>query len=116
MSRTYLDIFLRKFDEKGEIIDSNTELWNKIDDVITKSLATYGIQSIRKISDKTIQRHHFVIHLHGGDNGNGDWSDYLMQLKNIFVNLEEVFEKAWIIQIENDCLDDVHEVLIGVRS
>ena len=32
------------------------------------------------------------------------------------VNLEEVFEKAWIIQIENDGLDDVHEVLIGVRS
>lgn len=111
----YIDDYLKKFNEIREICNSNDPIWNKIDDILTMSLSTYRLKAIRKINDKINKNTYYVIHLHGGYNGNGDWSDYLMQLKNTFVNLEEAFKDAWIIQIENDCLDDVHEVLFGVK-
>lgn len=75
----------------------------------------YKISSVEKVlSDNEV---HFIVGLHGGKNGNGDWNDYLFHLNKLFDR--EYYEKQnieniWLIQLINDCPDDVHDVYIGL--
>lgn len=62
---------------------------------------------------------HYIVELYGGENGCGKWSDYFHNLTKIFdkSNVEKSgkIEKIWLIRLENDCLDDVHTVYVGIR-
>lgn len=51
-----------------------------------------------------------VLHICGGLNGRGNWSDYLGQIKTIITHFN-----GWIIKLENDVLDDVWYLQIGYR-
>lgn len=55
-----------------------------------------------------------VIELRGGINGIGEWKDYLFDLQLIFSELDMKNIHAWVIKLENDCLDDVFTLTIGV--
>lgn len=57
-----------------------------------------------------------VIELDGGLNGIGEWNDYLYDLYSIFSELSLKKIHAWMISLENDCLDDIFTVKIGVRE
>jgi hypothetical protein len=61
----------------------------------------------------------YVILLTAGKNGDGEWTDYFIDAHNIFVNLTDPdvggFEKAYLIDWENDPSDDVSYLYIGVR-
>ena len=46
---------------------------------------------------------YYVCSVYGGLNGGGKWVNYLSDLKTIFEKLGD----AWLIEIENDCLDDL---------
>ena len=59
---------------------------------------------------------HYVVTLFGGNNGQCNWPGYLMQLINVINAFSEVGYHAWIVDIINDCPDDVHTVRIGVRE
>lgn len=52
---------------------------------------------------------HVIITIYGGFNGRGDWSLYLLQITRIIQALD-----AWVIDLINDCLDDVWTLRIGV--
>lgn len=54
---------------------------------------------------------HVIITIHGGFNGRGDWSLYLLQITRIIQALD-----AWVIDLKNDCLDDVWTLRIGVHK
>lgn len=54
---------------------------------------------------------HVIITIHGGFNGRGDWSLYLLQITRIIQALD-----AWVIDLINDCLDDVWTLRIGVHK
>ena len=44
----------------------------------------------------------------GGLNGCGKWSDYFLVLSSLIKILEEKYNvKAWLIKMENDCIDDI---------
>lgn len=58
----------------------------------------------------------FYVTISGGMNGNGKWSNYLTILHDLFIKLESVFEDAWVIEVWNDCLDDVFYVRVGIRA
>lgn len=113
----YIDDYLKKFDEVGTICDENSEIFTKVNDCLTSILSPYVIEDIRKVND-TIEGNenefHYVVHIHGGDNENGNWVDYLDDLTKLFIKLENTFDSAYLISMENDCPDDVHEVLIGI--
>jgi hypothetical protein len=57
-----------------------------------------------------------VVELSGGLNGRGSWDYYLLDLSEImhFLNINEM--KCWLIDIKNDCLDDVFQVRFGIRK
>lgn len=51
-----------------------------------------------------------ILHICGGLNGRGNWSNYLDQIKIIITHFN-----GWIIKLENDVLDDVWYLQIGYR-
>lgn len=52
---------------------------------------------------------HVIITIYGGFNGNGDWITYLNQITTIIQALD-----AWVIDLINDCPDDVWTLRIGI--
>lgn len=52
---------------------------------------------------------HVIITIYGGFNGKNDWPLYLLQITRIVQTLD-----AWVIDLINDCPDDVWTLRIGV--
>ncbi|MCQ2300356.1 MAG: hypothetical protein MJZ81_09565 [Bacteroidales bacterium] len=64
---------------------------------------------------------HLVVGIAGGMNGPGLWQDYLKTATMLFdafdtEGRQEGGRSAWLIQIENDCADDVYYLVIGIRK
>lgn len=50
----------------------------------------------------------------GGENGLGKFSNYTLQLNLLANRLEEEFSEVWLIKWENDVLDDVWYLELGL--
>ena len=48
----------------------------------------------------------------GGFNGSSMWNVYLEQIKEIM----NLFKDCWLIDLTNDCLDDLWKLRIGIRK
>lgn len=62
--------------------------------------------------------HHYIVELYGGDNESGNWQKYFGILEKIFDKSkyqQTQIEKMWLIELVNDCPDDVHTAYIGIR-
>lgn len=57
-----------------------------------------------------------IISFHGGKNGCGDWDDYIKDISNLILALDEYFSDVWLIDLINDCPDDVFDLRIGVNT
>lgn len=57
----------------------------------------------------------FRVMLCGGDNGPNRWTEYLLRLAIFIERVKETFKDVWLIDIDNDCADDVHYVTLGVK-
>lgn len=51
----------------------------------------------------------------GGLNGKGNWSGYLNDLSKLLAVLSNEFSDAYIIFIDNDCIDDVFVAHIAIK-
>lgn len=51
----------------------------------------------------------------GGLNGSGNWSDYFKALSEICDDLLNEFTDVWVINVVNDCADDIFYCTIGIR-
>lgn len=56
-----------------------------------------------------------IISLHGGKNGCGNWEDYIEVISNLILTLDNYFSDVWLIDLINDCPDDVFDLRIGLR-
>ena len=56
-----------------------------------------------------------VVDLSGGWNGNGTWDTYFGALKELIERLAKKEVDAWLIQMENDCPDDMFTASIGLK-
>ena len=50
----------------------------------------------------------------GGENGLGKFSKYTLQLNLLANRLEKVFSEVWLIKWENDVLDDIWYLELGL--
>ena len=57
---------------------------------------------------------HYVIVLFGGLNGSGNWKDYIDTFAKVFDALDEKCKRCWLIELQNDCADDVYTAYIGL--
>lgn len=55
----------------------------------------------------------FILKANGGLNGTGNWGNYMTDIERLRAHLAEG-GKAWLVKCENDCLDDIFYLTIGV--
>lgn len=56
-----------------------------------------------------------TVTLVGGLNGNGEWTDYFNGLSKAFENLKNNGYDAWLLNIDNDVIDDVFYATVGIE-
>lgn len=55
-----------------------------------------------------------VVCLSGGLNGAGEWEDYFDDLSKVIRKLKSSGYHVWTINLDNDCLDDVFNLKVGI--
>ena len=98
---------------KQELIGKRTNAHKAISRAVAKAqqevgkrnrVSLHGVVSVK-------DGNHYIGFVCGGNNGHKDWEAYFKGLSTIISELKD----AWIIEIKNDCPDDVHYALIGFR-
>ncbi len=54
---------------------------------------------------------HYIATIYGGFNGSGSWDLYIRQIGMIIDSLSG----SWVIEVINDCLDDLWTLRLGFR-
>ena len=74
--------------------------------------------NLDKISVKSVEekKDHTIITIYGGLNGFGDIFFYLYQVDRIVCALSADRKEVWLISWENDCLDDVWTLKLGIKD
>ena len=105
-----------------EMIENEfNEDWAKIEDIDivtqfnhcldgTDNLSTSYVAGVP--SPEEIGNPHYVWGIHGGKNGNGNWIIYMLDLTNMLVKLNEIFDRVSVLSINTDVPDDVFDVRI----
>ena len=115
---------------KGELIDNKYhEKWYKvnfkedknavrikkvIDDTTNKSRLYLGELALNPDENYDDPSPYYIVQIYGGLNGSGEWTDYFEDLTTMAKALETIGH-AWLIELENDCLDDVFTLTMGLR-
>lgn len=106
---THHTSIVKEFSET-EIPNVYGETWIKSEEgekIIQRLLkGTLKITEIAKVEGED----YYIAKLHGGKNGGGVWNDYLKEILETFKNVH-----WWMIELKNDCLDDVFDMTIGVK-
>ena len=56
-----------------------------------------------------------VITIYGGLNGHGEWDNYFEDILSLYNDLSVKYH-VWLIDLENDCLDDLFVLKFGIRN
>lgn len=111
------------FGEKWEKLDQNDEVYRYIKSKLPNYSGTHsdspkpGIYSLFKVPEHYNGAEeetgcHYVLQLHGGENGTGKWEDYMEYIKNLFQNVDD----AWLLDLVNDAADDVWDLRLCFRK
>lgn len=82
----------------------------KLTDFIKNKLDALNLKHI-KVNHIQVKHDHVVITINGGENGTGRWQSYLGQIDAIV----RAFDGSWVVDIQNDCPDDVWTLRLGWR-
>ena len=99
---------------KQELVSKRTKAYKNIASAVEKAKTKFGKENRHLSLDGVVSVRdgdHYIAFISGGNNGHSNWRAYFESLMMI---LEEC-KHAWIIDIDNDCCDDVHYALIGFR-
>lgn len=108
--KSVIEKLIEQFDGKT-VRDADKDIELKIQKICKKT--PYSLVDLKEVVSCEDTKH-YIICLGGGKNKNGEWIDYFDDLKETFECLKNEFGKVWLIQLENDCVDDVHYPYIGV--
>ena len=84
---------------------------NNIQTYIIGWIDSLRLEKVRVISVEEQKEGHWIATIYGGFNGNGNWNLYIRQIEMIIDSLQG----SWIIDLNNDCLDDLWTLRLGFR-
>ena len=115
-----------------EFIENNLDLerWVKVEDpeILKKvdieypdsCMSTNWLAEVRNIDENgelfESSPARYILSIHGGLNGNGNWSTYLKDVECVFSMLSERFRSIELYDWKNDVLDDVWYLKLVLRS
>ena len=111
MSKEAIDRLLESYGETGAAVTEKDTVYKKVVEWAGKTDLKFG--NIRKVQDR--EGFHYVVHLHGGNNGKSDWPSYLAEISAFIIFASKKFH-VWVIKLINDCPDDVFDVYIGLEE
>lgn len=103
--------------KKQELVSKNSKAYKVMSAAVNKAKKEVsgekpgnrllGLDGVVSVKDGD----HYIAFVTGGNNGSSDWATYFKSLTTIVNSMKD----AWLIEIKNDCCDDVHYALIGFR-
>ena len=96
------------FHETWVPVPEKDETYNDVKKIISENNSDIELRAMCMVKEGS----HYVCSVYGGLNGGGKWINYLSDLKTIFEKLGH----AWLIEIENDCLDDLWSATFCFRK
>ena len=80
-------------------------------DALSKNNSKMSLMKIEAMDNHTI-----ITYSGGNNSGNSDWRSYLEDINIVFAKLEKLLNnKIWLIDLVNDCSDDVFYLRIGTN-
>ena len=105
-------------EEPHETLDKDDKLYTKLENIIKGNKQRISLDSICGVKDinpdgtKNDEYGYYIAKFYGGLNGSGKWKNYVDEIKKLFTSLKD----SWLIDLENDCCDDVWVLRIGFRK
>lgn len=81
------------------------------EEIITNKIDELNLERVQ-VSEVFEEPDHYLVNIHGGLNGHGNWILYLAQLTRIIL----AFDHAWILGLEYDAPDDIWYLSLGVSK
>ncbi len=130
-----------KFDEKLHVFRKSSEFHRKFDDFIKNNTnfldSRISLLEVQCVCDqwmyddrtgKSVRRftkdddgnydtktEYLILWIAGGKNGPGVWHEYLEDLTLLFGNFSKSGYDAYLIDMDNDCADDIFYVTLAVK-
>ena len=109
-----IDRLLEKHGETGTAVGEKNPVYKYVKDQVKwTNLSLENMRKVRSPFDSSA--FHYVIHLYGGNNGQADWPSYLKDISFVVEQLDKEYA-VWLIELINDCPDDVFDVYIGLEN
>ena len=99
---------------KQKLVSKRTKAYRTIADAVNRAKSKFGGRNRHLSLDGVVSvkdGDHYIAFVSGGNNGRSDWSAYIRSFLTIITECKG----AWIIEMENDCCNDIHYALIGFR-
>jgi D-serine dehydratase len=82
----------------------------------TKEISKLQFNDFVELRDRTeYYAPYVVVEFYGGLNGSGNWVEYMKDITSMFNILQSEYN-CWLVNLENDCPDDVFTLKIGIRK
>ena len=101
--------------------DVTEEFETKVNECLSDTICRFSLGYVADVIENECgeslpeQYKHHVIYLHGGQNGNGRWIDYMKDMTNIILKLCTKFDNVYLIKWDVDVDDDVFDIWIGIK-
>lgn len=112
MRDALIDKFLKEYGETGAEVTDKNPVYKRAKTAWLKD-TELRLYDMRRVEDNYGKDSHYVLQLTGGNNGTPDWPGYLRDILTFIVRAGEDYD-VWVIQLKNDCPDDVFDVYIGL--
>lgn len=113
MGAKAIDRLLEKHGETGTVVTKKNTVYKSAQDLV--NFTNLNLEAMRKVKDPISKEFYYVAHLYGGNNGHSDWPAYLKDISLVVEGLSKDYH-VWLIELKNDCPDDVFDVYIGLSE
>ena len=112
------------YEKYGEKWNDTHDLDNEIEELLDKSRKTsnIGLADAWVVTDDQVvaPSSYYIIKLHGGLNGSGNWRNYLKDIQGIISHFDKLntddTRGAYIIKLDVDVPDDVWTLYLGIHK
>lgn len=110
---------------KGEFCSRHTKAYKKVREAVNDAAGTVAgkgtnlkLKSVVKMTSSLEgceDPNWYVALITGGLNGPGSWLDYMTCIRRLVDAMDFIANDVWLVDLKNDCADDVWDMRIGFR-